>query len=98
MDANPYQSPEQKSQPDKPQPRPKLPISAHFMCGWPLLLVFIGGAIGGGLGGAAYAVNIGIYKANLPAPVKVVLNLLVGFAAVGIWFGIAVAIHMARSG
>lgn len=97
MDENPYKTPEHVSPPDKPKQQPKLPAGAHVMCGWPLLLVFIGGAIGGGLGGAAYAINIGIYKSSLPAPAKVVLNLVVGIAAFAIWLGIAVAIHAARS-
>ncbi len=67
MDENPYRTPEQTSQPAVPKQQPKLPASAHVLCGWPLLLVLIGGAIGGGLGGAAYAINIGIYKSSLPA-------------------------------
>ncbi len=37
----------------------KLPPLAYLMCGWPLLLVAIGGAIGGCLGGAAFGVNLG---------------------------------------
>ena len=97
MDENPYKAPAQPNQPDVPEQQPKLPVGAHVMCGWPFLLVFIGGAIGGGLGGAAYAINVGIYKSNLPAPVKVVLNLVVGIAAIAIWFGIVVAIQAARS-
>jgi hypothetical protein len=28
-------------------PKPKLPLKVHLMCGWPLLLVAVGGAIGG---------------------------------------------------
>jgi hypothetical protein len=74
---------------------PKLPPVAHVMCGWPLLLVAIGGAIGGGLGGAAYGANLAIYKSKLPVAAKVVLNLVAGFAAIGIWAAIAVAIHSA---
>ena len=63
------------------------------MCGWPLLLVIFGGAIGGGLGGAAYGINIGIYKSNLPVPVKIILNVVTGGAAFGIWLAIAMAIR-----
>lgn len=74
----------------------KLPIGVHIMCGWPLLLVAIGGAVGGGLGGAAYAINMSIYKSQMPMVAKVLLNLLVGFAAIGIWLGIAIAIGAAR--
>jgi hypothetical protein len=74
----------------------KLPASAHVLCGWPLVRVAIGGAIGGGLAGVAYAINVGIYKSGLPVPAKVVLNILTGLAAVGIWFAIAMAIQLAR--
>jgi hypothetical protein len=78
---------------DKPG---KLPIGAHLMCGWPLLLVGIGGAIGGGLGGAAYAINVAIYKSKQPLVAKVILNLVTGFAAIGIWVLTAAAIQLAR--
>lgn len=74
----------------------KLPVSAHLLCGWPLLLVAIGGAVGGGLGGAAYAVNVAIYKSELAVPLKVAANLFVGFAAVAIWLAVALAFQSYR--
>ena len=67
----------------------KLPMIAHILCGWPLILVFIGGAIGGALGGVAYVVNISLYKSNLPGVLKFILNLLVGVLAIGIWLTIS---------
>ncbi len=76
--------------------KPKLQASVHFMCGWPLLLVAVGGAIGGGLGGAAYGINLAIYKSKLPAVAKVLLNIVVGVGAIGIWFAIAMAIQSGR--
>jgi hypothetical protein len=77
-------------------PPPKLPVGAHFVCGWPLVLILIGGAIGGGLGGAAYGINIAIYKSNLPLALKFLFNLLVGLTAIGIWLAIAMAISSRR--
>lgn len=74
----------------------KLPGSAHLLCGWPLLLVAIGGAIGGGLGGAAYGINLGIYKSKLPVFAKILLNILVGCSAIGLWLLLAIAISSAR--
>jgi predicted lysophospholipase L1 biosynthesis ABC-type transport system permease subunit len=71
----------------------KLPESAHLVCGWPLLLTVIGGAIGGALSAGAYAVNLSIYKSNLPAPTKVVLNLCTGLTAFFLWVAAATAIH-----
>lgn len=69
-----------------------LPVIAHILCGWPLILAFFGGAIGGGLGGLAYGINIAIYKLSIPTVLKIVLNIIVGVAAIGIWFVIASAI------
>ena len=75
----------------------KLSVGAHVVSGWPLLLVPIGGAIGGGLGGAAYAINISIYRSKLSAPAKVALNIGVGLAAIGIWLLAAIAIQVSQT-
>lgn len=72
---------------------PSLPREAHILCGWPLLLILVGGAVGGGLGGAAYAINLSIYKSRLPVVAKVFLNLFTGIAAIGIWLAVVVAIQ-----
>jgi hypothetical protein len=74
---------------------PEIPKSAHLMCAWPLLLVAVGGLVGGALGGLAYGINIAIYKSTLPAAVKVILNPIVGVAAIGGWLAIAMAIQSA---
>lgn len=63
----------------------KMPVSAHLICGWPLVLVALGGAIGGGLGGAAYAVNLAVYKSEMPTLAKVLLNILIGGTAIVGW-------------
>ena len=76
--------------------RPKIPAIIHILCGWPLLLIAVGGAVGGGLGGAAYAINVATYKTQLPLVLKLVLNVMVGCAAIGIWLTAAVAVQMAR--
>jgi hypothetical protein len=74
---------------------PEIPKSAHLMCAWPLLLVAVGGLVGGALGGLAYGINLGIYKSKLPTAVKVILNPIVGVAAIAGWLAIAVAIQSA---
>ena len=76
-----------KSTPPK-LPEQKIPPWAHVVCGWPLILVAIGGFIGGGLGGAAYGINIQIYKSSLPVVLKAVLNVVTGIAAFVLWIGI----------
>jgi hypothetical protein len=80
---------------DKPritQPQ-ELPVMAHALCGWPLILVAIGGVIGGALGAAAYAINLAIYKGRMPVIYKLLLNLGVGFSAIAVWLIIALAIR-----
>jgi hypothetical protein len=67
----------------------KLSLKVHAMCGWPLILIVMGGAIGGGLGGLAYGINIAIYKSKLTNPVKILLNIFVGLSAFIVWFIIA---------
>ncbi len=76
----------------KPAGSTKLPIGVHILCGWPLILVAFGGAIGGALGGVAWGINVALYKSKLPTPAKIVLNLLVGLAAVGTWLAIGTAL------
>ena len=71
----------------------KLPLKVHFMCGWPLILVFVGGLIGGGLGGGAYGINVAIYKSKLPVFLKIVLNIFVGVLAFILWAILAVYIQ-----
>jgi hypothetical protein len=66
---------------------------AHFLCGWPLLLVAIGGAIGGALGAGAYAINLAIYKSKMPVVFKILLNAGVGLSAIAAWLIIASALR-----
>ena len=71
-----------------------LSTSAYLMCGWPFILVFVGGAIGGGLGALAYYINLKIYKSNLSNAYKVILNILTGISAMILWYLIAVSIRV----
>lgn len=64
----------------------KLSTSAYLMIGWPLCLLLIGGAIGGGLGGIAYMMNLKIYKSNLSNLRKISLNIICGISAFAIWW------------
>ena len=54
----------------------------HLAAGWPLFLMFSGGAVGGGCGGAAYVINGKIFSSKLSQPLKYVYSFLVGIAAV----------------
>ena len=75
------------------QTQQRMTAMAHVLCGWPLILVGIGGAIGGALGAAAYAINLAIYKGTMPGIFKVVLNLVVGTSAIAGWLIIASALR-----
>lgn len=71
----------------------KLSIKAHFLCGWPLILIVFGGFVGGALGGLAYGINLEIYKTKLPFYGKALINLFLGFLAIIIWYLIASSIR-----
>ena len=44
------------------QPKPKFTWYQYAWIGWPLILIVLGGAIGGGLGGAAAAINYKLFQ------------------------------------
>jgi len=54
----------------------------HIAAGWPLILMFVGGAIGGGCGGAAYVINAKIFNSKVATPLKYLFAFLVGVGAV----------------
>ena len=74
----------------------KLSTAAQLLCAWPLILVVLGGAIGGGLGGLAWGINVKIYKSRLPRAAKIASNLGVGAAAICLWLFSGVLITSLR--
>jgi hypothetical protein len=74
----------------------KIPQHVHLLCGWPLCIMFFGGAIGGALGGMlgaiAYFINGRIYKSTLPTGTKILLNIATGCSAIAIWLLFVVAL------
>ena len=93
MSTNPFQSPKQPAEkPTEKPPEEKLPSIAYVLTCWPILLVLVGGAIGGGLGGLACGVNLHVYKSSLPVAAKVAIIPLTGVAAVGLWLAIVAAL------
>ena len=73
----------------QPQQRQQPSVMMHFLCGWPLVLVGVGGLIGGALGALAYGINVAIYKSEMPVMLKIVLNLGTGAFAIALWLIIA---------
>ena len=96
-DPNPFEVNSPSGQADAQAASPpaeeiKVPAWGYIVCGWPLLMIVIGGAIGGALGGAAFGINLGIFKSELPIPLKIVFILLSGMGAFAIWLAIGIAI------
>lgn len=64
----------------------QLPVKAHLLAGWPVLLVLFGGAIGVVYAVLAYMLNIKIYQSTLSKLNKVLANLLCGMSALSGWW------------
>jgi hypothetical protein len=67
---------------------PPLRWYEHVWTALPVLMVFIGGALGGGLGGAATLWNAKIFRSDRPALVKYSLTALISSGAFFIWFAV----------
>ncbi len=67
----------------------------HMLCGWQFVFLFLGGLLGGGLGGIAYAINVAIVKTRLPLPAKIVSVIAVGIGAIIAYFVVIVLLHNA---
>jgi hypothetical protein len=61
---------------------------------WPVILLFLGGAIGGFLGGAAVAINAHLFRANVSPILKYFLTAAVSTAAVILFILIAGAFQL----
>jgi len=72
-----------------------LPLYAHVIAGWPLLLIFIGGVIGGLCGGGAYGASVALLKKKGVTAVTCLLSFLIGIAGVALYFVVAVALVIA---
>jgi len=62
---------------------------------WPVILLFMGGALGGLLGGAAVAVNAHLFRAEMHPALKYFLTAAVSMAAVVLFIIIAGALQLA---
>lgn len=60
---------------------------------WPIIMIFIGGAIGGALGAAAACFNMEIFRSKLNVFFKYLFTLIVSLLAVIIWLTLAVLIY-----
>jgi H+/Cl- antiporter ClcA len=62
--------------------KPKLTWYQYVWIGWPLVLVAVGGAIGGGCGGAAMAINYKVFQKTSHPVLRYVWTGLISLAAV----------------
>jgi len=83
---------EQQATPDAAK-KVKLPPLVHLVCGWPLILVAIGGAIGGALGGLAYGVGLIVYRKTRSLQTTFLASLGLGGAAAILWYLVVSAIR-----
>jgi hypothetical protein len=74
-----------------------LSIVEYVLAGLPLALITVGGAIGGGLGAGAAALNMRLLTSSQPAAVRYLGALVVTGLAFGLWAAAATAIANARS-
>lgn len=70
----------------------------YIWSGIPLVLILLGGAIGGGCGGVACAVNAQIFRTQLPGPAKYAITALVTGAAFVGWIIVALLITILFGG
>ena len=73
----------------------KLKPHEHIVAGLPLVLLAIGGAIGGGVGGCAYAISASIFRKELSNPKKYIFSLLVSVGAFAAYFAIIIGLTIA---
>lgn len=74
---------------DGPVELEKPPAWIHVLCGWPLVMIAFGGAIGGGLGGAAYGLSLTVYRKTRSIPLTVVASVAFGGGAFFTWLFVA---------
>ena len=71
----------------------------HLFAAWPLALMFLGGAIGGGCGGgAAYGLSIQVFNSQLPGPLKYLFSFLIGVGGVVLYFVLAAVLFLVFPG
>lgn len=60
----------------------RLTWKQHIAAGWPLILIFVGGAVGGALGAAAYFINAKIFLSGKTNASKFFMSALTGIGAI----------------
>ncbi len=72
--------------PPLPTPdKPKLAWYENLWIAWPILLLFVGGALGGACGGAAWALNQQVFQKTKDPVLRYVWTGLISIAALGLY-------------
>lgn len=66
----------------------------YIWSGWPILMIFVGGAIGGSLGAAAVTINTQIFRTKLHGFLKYLVAFFISIFAFMIW--LIIAMHLNR--
>jgi len=72
-----------------------LPWYVWAWSGLPLVLLFMGGALGGGLGAAAMAINGRVFRADMHTALKFTITGLISLAATFGFFTLAIILNLA---
>ena len=70
-------------------PKVKLEWYQQIWIGWPIVMVAFGGAIGGGCGGAAWALNRKVFLKTEHPVLRYVWTGLISLASIVIWLVLA---------
>ena len=62
--------------------------------GFPLVLILVGGAIGGGLGALAATVNAQVFHSNAPLPARYLFSAAITASTILIWLTLVAAISL----
>jgi hypothetical protein len=93
------QHPAKTNLPTEPTPpatrRRKLKTPELIVAGLPLVLFELGGAIGGGIGGAAAVINVAIFRKDLSPAKRYLYSVLVSLAAAAAYCAIVIGLAMA---
>lgn len=69
--------------------KPKLTWYEQLWLGWPMILIFIGGAIGGACGGAAWGLNQQVFQNTKNPVLRYVFTGFISIAAFVVYFVVA---------
>jgi hypothetical protein len=77
-----------------PPEKRKLSTLEYIVAGVPMALMAVGGALGGGIGAGAFALNVSIFRRDMPPARRYLLSVLVTIGAGLAYVGTIVALAL----